>query len=260
MSRIWDCFMFRNELDMLEARLCEYEDRNMVHVLCEAPVTHRGIPKPLVYEQNKERFAKWSDSIVHVVASGLDEPMPPWTREHRQRDSAWSVVTREAADDDVVLIADCDEFPSAEALAWAGNRITSLWMRTMLFAVDWEVPPKRLPPTAVMATAGWLRAFGGGLAGARDQRGSYPVIRNGGMHLSWVGGVERQQQKLLTSTCHTELLNTEEGGLILTGERYRTGQHGAGHLPVRPVDVDEAWPAYIRERRCPENWWRPRDE
>jgi hypothetical protein len=133
-------------------------------------------------------------------------------------------------------------------------------MRTTLFAVDWEVPDEVLPPTCVAATVDWLRlqAPRRGLGEVRDRRGDYPVLRDGGWHFSWLGGIEKQQQKLLTSTCHTELLGTEEGGLILSGERYRSGRRGEGHLPVRPVDVDDAWPAFVRERRCPAEWFRPR--
>ena len=45
--------MFRDELDMLECRLRELEDVVYRHVLVEAPVTHRGDPKPLYYAENR---------------------------------------------------------------------------------------------------------------------------------------------------------------------------------------------------------------
>ena len=254
--------MFRDEMDMLEARLLEYEVRDIVHVVVEAPVTHRNVPKPLAYEQNRERFAKWNDSIVHVVAAGLAEPMKPWAREHAQRDAAWPAIDERAADGDIVLIGDLDEFPSAEALAWDGTGgVVSLWMRTMLYAVDWEAVPDGIPPTAVMATAGWLREHGNGHLGTvRDGRASYPVIRDGGIHLSWVGGPEWQHKKLTDATCHTEVFQTPEALLIATGERYRAGSHGGTGLPVVPVEADESWPRYVRERRCPAEWFRPRGQ
>jgi beta-1,4-mannosyl-glycoprotein beta-1,4-N-acetylglucosaminyltransferase len=255
---VWMPVMLRDELDMLEAHLLEYEDRDVVHVVTEAPVTHRGIAKPLFYAQNVDRFAKWNDSIIPVIADGLHEPMPPWTREHRQRDSAWPAIDRMAADDDVVVIGDVDEFPSAEALAWDGeDGVISLWMRTMLFCCDREVPREHLPPTAVMATAGWLRRQHAGLAAIRDRRGDWPLIQSGGMHLSWIGGVEQQREKLASATCHMELLNSIEGRMIRDGTRYRTGEHGVGHLPVVDVEITSEWPRYVRERRCPPEWLRP---
>ena len=259
---VWLPVMFKDELDMLEMRLEETAAWPARTVLVEAPITHRGVDKPLHYADNVDRFAKWNDSIVHVVTDLPDAP--PWTREHAQRNAAWMVINAEAEPGDTVIIADLDEIPSASLMNWresTGRRYTVIAarMRTTLFAVDWEVPDEVLPPTCVAATVDWLRLQSPrrGLGEVRDRRGDYPVLRDGGWHFSWLGGIEKQQQKLLTSTCHTELLGTQEGGLILSGERYRTGEHAEGHLPVRPVDVDDAWPAFIRERRCPPEWFRP---
>jgi hypothetical protein len=234
-------------------------------VLVESPIGHRGLPKPLCYADNAGRFKRWADRIVHVVApnlissaTGLDRA-ESWANEHRQRDCAWAAVNARAGDKDRVLICDVDEFPSAEALAWDGYGAVSLFMETYLHAVDWRVPDDLIPPTAVMATVGWLRSQGGSLSRIRDNRGVYRKISNGGKHFSWIGGPEAAARKLALSTCHTELIGTEEGRLIASGERWRTGIHGEGHLPVYPVEVDESWPAAIREKRVPAEWFRPRD-
>lgn len=259
--RLWDTFMYAGEADMLEMRLNELDGRVYRHVLVEAPLTHRGDPKPLYYQENPRRWAKWEHRILPVVARNLPSgAVAHWAREHAQRNAAWPVIGAQARYDDVVLIADLDEFPSATALAWRGpGDVVSLRMRTALFAVDREVPLHLLPPTAVMAKAGWLRRHGGNLAGARDSRGSYPVLEDAGWHLSWIGGPEAQRRKLLSSTCHTELLHTPEGELIASGQRWRTTEDGGG-LPVTDVEVDESWPAWIRERRCPPEWFRPREQ
>lgn len=255
--RRFDCFMFRDELDMLEMRLHELDGKVDRWVVVESRQTHRGIAKPLVFLENLERFAPWLDRIHHIVAdlSGYSEP---WAAEHAQRDAAWPMIDSQAADDDVVLICDVDEIPSSSALAWSGPGAVALWMRTTLYAVDWEVPASYpLPPTAVAATVGHLRQHGGHLGAVRDQRAAYPVITDGGWHFSWTGGPERQKAKLLTGTCHTELLSHPEANLILSGARYTEGASGGG-IPVVPVDVDETWPAWIRDRKCPPEWFRPR--
>ena len=256
--------MFKDELDMLEFRLTELEGYDVTHVLVESAQTHRGVAKPLYYAENRNRFVKWNDSILHVVTDLPDAP--PWTREHIQRNAAWPVIDAAAGAGDTVLITDLDEIPSSSLMDWrktTGSRYTviSARMRTCLFAVDWLVPDEVLPPTCVAATVSWLRsqaAKGRGLGEVRDHRGDYFELKDGGWHFSWIGGPEAQREKLLTSTCHTELLGTAEGDLITDGTRYRTGEHEQGHLPVRPVDVDDSWPAAIRERRCPEEWFRPR--
>lgn len=260
---IWLPVMFGGELDMLDMRLAETALHPARHVLAEAPVTHRGLPKPLYYAENAERFAAYADRIDHVVVS-LDGIEKPWDREHAQRDAAWAVIDAQAADDDLVIITDLDEFPSPSVMAWQGHGAVSLHMKTTLFAVDWLVPPSHpLPPTAVMANAGYLRKMrrlGLRLGDVRDRRGTYRVITDGGWHFSWTGGPEAQRAKLERTTCHTELLGTTEGELIRSGERYMAGKHGDGHIPVVAVDVDQSWPAWIRERRCPPLWFRPRDE
>src|SRR5215469_13195817 len=166
--------MFKDELDMLGMRLEETAGWPVRHVLVESPVTHRGVPKPLYYQENRDRFALWSASITHIVT---DLPQnAPWAREHAQRNAAWPVIDAEAQPGDTVIIADVDEIPSPSLLDWrkaTGGRHTviSARMRTTLFAVDWEVPDEVLPPTCVAATVEWLRvqaAKGRGLGEVRD--------------------------------------------------------------------------------------------
>lgn len=255
---IWAPIMFRDELGMLQCRLEETRDYPVQSVIVESPVTHRGVAKPLHYQDNAGGFAADADRIHHVVA---DLPQDtPWAREHAQRNAAWPVIDALAGDGDTVIIGDCDEIPSPALLGWKGPAVAAVRMRTFLFAADWEVPGHLLPPTCVVATVRYLRrraADGFGLAEVRDRRGDYTVLSGGGWHFSWIGGPARQREKLETATCHTELLGTPEGDLIASGERYRTSQDGGG-LPVVPVDVDETWPAYIREHRCPAEWLRPR--
>jgi Glycosyltransferase family 17 len=255
--RRWDTFMFRDEADVLEFRLAELASSGACHVLSEARVTHRGVPKPLHYQENTSPALRAASRVLAVTAD-LDGITAPWAREHAQRDAAWHAIAGDAADDDIVYICDADEIPSAQALAWDGQGAVALWMRTTLYAVDWVVPDSHpLPPTAVAARAGWLRAHGGSLSAARDNRGAYPVIRDGGWHHSWLGGPARQREKLETATCHTELLDHPEAQVIRSGARYYAGEDGGG-IPVVPADVDGTWPAYIAGRRCPPEWFRPR--
>lgn len=259
--KVWSPVMFRDELDMLEMRLEETAGWVDGHVIVESKVTHRGVPKPLHLHDSRGRFAHLPESTT-LCYEPLDQAADPWENEHAQRDAAWPVIDVEAADDDVVLICDVDEVPSPSLLerAKAGDlpEVCSVRMRTTLHAVDWEVPAHRVPPTCVVATAGYIRRNGGSLAAIRGKRDEYPVVTDGGWHFSWTGGPEAAREKLETATCHTELIGTREGDLITAGERYRTAADGGG-LPVKPVEVDETWPEYITSHRCPPEWFRPKD-
>lgn len=248
--------MMRDELDMLQLRLEELNDIVYKHVLVESPVTHRGVPKPLFFEENKERFSPWLDKIIHVIATPRKD-LPPWGKEHFQRDKAWESLHMITSNDDIIFICDIDEIPSKEVSGYLGETALTLGMRTCIYAVDWEVPGQPLP-TCVIARAGFIREHQvKGLGGIRDGRGTYPYFANGGWHLSWLGGPEKQREKLETATCHTEIYDTPEADLILDGTRYQTGNGGSA-LAVVPVDVDESFPAMIREKRCPQSWFRPR--
>jgi hypothetical protein len=260
--------MFRDEIPMLDMRLeeCQPFDE-LVHVICEAPWTHRGVPKPLTFAAQRHAYHPGlrSGRIRHVI-DDWDPDVLPWNNEHHQRNRAWKVIAAEAADDDPVLICDVDEIPSGELLRYLARgdlrdfSPLAIPMRTYLFAVDWEVA-RRVPPTCVAATAGYLRkhaARGRYLAEIRDDRDLYPEFQgHGGWHFSWCGGPAAQAAKLDTATCHTEILATAEADLIRSGARWATSENGGG-LPVRPVTVDSSWPAKIREGRCPPEWFRPR--
>jgi beta-1,4-mannosyl-glycoprotein beta-1,4-N-acetylglucosaminyltransferase len=109
---IVDAFMFYNELDILELRLevlDKYVDR---FVLVESEVTHVGGPKPLFFTENKERFAKWSHKIRHVVMTAEEAPKEtdPWHRETYQRNCILRGLDG-IDDNDVVFISDVDEIP-----------------------------------------------------------------------------------------------------------------------------------------------------
>src|SRR5262249_48262662 len=71
LNKIFDCFMFFNELEILSIRLKELYDVVHRFVIIEAPVTHQGKPKPLYFHENSERFRTFSDKIHHVVVRDM---------------------------------------------------------------------------------------------------------------------------------------------------------------------------------------------
>jgi Glycosyltransferase family 17 len=262
--QVWDTFMLAGETDTLAMRLAETAGLVHHHVAVQAPVTHRGVAKS-VLSADDLRAAGARKGTVTLVTTQLPQHPDPWVLEHAQRDAAWRTLSARAADDDWVLICDADEIPSASlitALETVPVPVVSVRMRTALYAVDWLVPDELTPPTCVAARMGWLRLRaleGKGLAWVRDHRADYLEVGDGGWHFSWIGGPEAQARKLTETTCHTEILGTPEAHLILSGARYRDGTDGGG-LPVKPADVDGTWPAWIRDRKCPATWFRPRGE
>ena len=66
-SKVYDCFTFFNEFELLEIRLNELNPVVDKFVLVEATKTHQGKEKPLFYNENKDRFEKFKDKIIHVI-------------------------------------------------------------------------------------------------------------------------------------------------------------------------------------------------
>lgn len=110
--------MFFNELDMLELRLNILNDYVDQFVLVEAKVGFTGTPKPLYFEENKNKFEKFLPKIKHIIidsAPSLEEfewyqknSEEPVRYEFHQRNSIVNAVANEP-DDSIIFVSDLDE-------------------------------------------------------------------------------------------------------------------------------------------------------
>ena len=67
MANTIDCFIFFNELDLLEIRLHELDGVVDEFMLIEGTRTHQNKPKPLFFEEAKDKFSDFLPKINHVV-------------------------------------------------------------------------------------------------------------------------------------------------------------------------------------------------
>jgi beta-1,4-mannosyl-glycoprotein beta-1,4-N-acetylglucosaminyltransferase len=200
--KIIDCFPFFNELDLLEIRLnslAPYVDR---FVLTEMPVTHSGNPKPLYFEENKERYKDFpithiivEDDKNYVIEKGKYSGNA-WRLEHYQRECLMQGLTG-CDPEDIILLSDLDEIPNL--IEWNGNEgafkqklyyyylncftNTGLWKGTQAYKY------KNIKT----------------LTHVRNHRNSNPtVLINGGWHFSTIGSADQIRYKI-ESFAHTEL-------------------------------------------------------
>lgn len=108
MSKIYDCFTFYNEFDILELRLQEHWDYVDKFVIAEANTTHQGNPKDFLLEQNWDRFKPYADKIVHIKVDDMPQHANAWVPENFQR-NALARGLMDADESDVILVSDCDE-------------------------------------------------------------------------------------------------------------------------------------------------------
>lgn len=141
--KIFDTFTFYNELDLLELRMNILGDVVDYFVINEATITFTGKEKPLYFLENKDRFNKWKDKIIHHVTVDDNDTLEkywegvPYHRSmmeddiyklplHYQRacfhkDSAIYALLDHAQDGDIILTSDADEIANPEAIKAIGE-------------------------------------------------------------------------------------------------------------------------------------------
>jgi len=113
--KIYDCFTFFNELDLLEIRLEELWDVVDYFILSESTLSHSGKPKELIFNNNKDRFKKYESKIRYVNVDDMPETNDSWVRERYQR-KACERALYDVQPEDLIIVSDVDEIPRAEAL------------------------------------------------------------------------------------------------------------------------------------------------
>lgn len=113
--KVYDCFTFFNEVDLLEIRLQELYDVVDYFVIAEANMSHSGNPKEYILEANWERFKPFHDKIKYLKIDDFPETKDAWVREKFQRQALTRGLT-DIQDDDLVIISDLDEIPRADII------------------------------------------------------------------------------------------------------------------------------------------------
>lgn len=199
-GRIFDCFTFYDELDILEARLEELAHLVDVFVICECPYGFRGHKKPMMFLENQERFAKWLPQIRHVSALVPPITIPNeaaeevWANEGYQR-NAIATALDDCGPGDIIMVSDVDEIPHPEAVRRIprdGN-ITRLKLDVYHYNFNWldvnntwYVQDVRAVSYSHFKTATELRC----------SPETYQQD-HGGWHLTWFGGKEKVAQKVI---------------------------------------------------------------
>jgi beta-1,4-mannosyl-glycoprotein beta-1,4-N-acetylglucosaminyltransferase len=110
--KVWDMFLFNNELDMLAIRLHELWPVVDKFVLVESKQTLVGQAKELYFQNNKSRFHEFIGKIEHIVLDSGDE--------HAMR-FALTNHAQSAQPDDILILSDVDEIPRCSVIAELRN-------------------------------------------------------------------------------------------------------------------------------------------
>lgn len=193
-----DCFMFYNEFKILELRLTLLAPYVEKFVLVESELNHIGTPKPLYFNENKDRFAKWLPMIEHIIVRADEMPKDenPWAREKYQREC----ITRGLQNVDpfkIVMISDVDEFPDMTKIQYEHlpHMVVSVHMVMFEYSLDYMFTGEPWIGT-VLTTCEVLMKHGPNYF--RDNRWKFPIIKEAGWHLSSFGDGKHVFNKLHT--------------------------------------------------------------
>jgi len=224
-KRVFDCFTFFNELELLELRLNELYGAVDFFVIAEAPVTFKGQPKELVFQNNQARFAQFRDKIIHVVVDDLPQEVErAWDRENFQRNALRRGFAGAAAED-IIIISDADEILRAATVDtlrrgegffqlgmpmyqyYMNLRESQTWTKVFAFShklldevgdFNWvrvmqdEVFEKFAGRNTKLTNAGWHFTYLGGAAKIREKLQSFSHDEAWYQRMLTPGGIEAQ--------------------------------------------------------------------
>lgn len=244
-SKVYDCFLFFNEFELLKMRLTEMDPYVDHFVVVEAKETFRGDLKPLYFQENQDLFQKWRDKIIHVVVEEHMEARKPMERERFQRNHIMQGL-KECRDQDIILISDVDEIVDRKQLPILIETLSKRKAKTVLCEQKMYTyflnHYQSIWPGTVATTFKRLKSqYESKPTRVRHRRSKdHPfVLKQSGWHFSYMGGIE-QILKKVAAFSHPEC-DTPEA-------RQSFAQTCNVNLPHEPIDA--SFPIYVQENQA----------
>jgi beta-1,4-mannosyl-glycoprotein beta-1,4-N-acetylglucosaminyltransferase len=237
---VYDCFPFFNELELLEIRLNVLSSVVDKFIIVEADRTFSNQPKELFFEQNKTRYTEFLDKIIYIKLTEYPIFETSWEFESYQRNIIIEGL-KNCVPDDVILISDLDEIPNPDVIKiYKKNGIFQLEQNMCYYFLNYRNILQRYWYSARIltyndilknATENYSYSYSNILIESLNQGCTltkirmikdFPVIKNGGWHFSYLGGIEQIKYKI-KSFSHQEYNN--EGFLndIILKRKIRYG-------------------------------------
>jgi len=210
--KVYDCFMFYNEMDLLDIRLNELNDVVDYFVIVESVNSHQNKPKPLYFDLNKEKYEKFLSKIIHVVVGdGVFTKNDSMQNDIIQR-SFIKQGLKDAKDHDAILISDLDEIPSKESLERAlklkkAPLIFNQYMHYYYLNTKLLINGSEFNCGSALVTKEIF--FNNTELTRQSSKYSYEKIENGGWHFSFLGNTKHVFNKI-KNYAHSEFSNISE--------------------------------------------------
>lgn len=244
--KVYDCFTFFNEFELLELRLNSLWDMVDYFVIVEANKTHANVPKPFNFLERQKDFKQYFKKIRYV----MDDSVVPykgvgdWSIENNQRNNILQGLS-DAEPDDLIFISDVDEIPNPITIQTLldSQFDKSKNVELIILYYPEEYSPRTLIPcTCQMRTISFLDyspivcwqnyhiyffdwinrqiSWEGTVIGKfkhmkspqafRNARRFLPRLPNGGWHFSYMGGVDKVVAKMKSAVECVELVDKDK--------------------------------------------------
>jgi beta-1,4-mannosyl-glycoprotein beta-1,4-N-acetylglucosaminyltransferase len=131
--KIYDCFMFFNEIDILYIRMKTLYNLVDYFIIVDSNHTHQGEKrKHLYFEKHIDKFEEFKDKIIYKKIDIInvnnivkyENEGNSWKRIHYHRDYIKTILEElNCNDDDIILISDVDEIPYQDKIIEVINTI-----------------------------------------------------------------------------------------------------------------------------------------
>lgn len=224
---IIDCFPFNNELDVLEIRLNILDPYVDKFILVEANKTQSFKEKPFYFEENKQRFSKFLDKIIHVK---MEEQIPKekWSLENLQRNFILKGLSQlSLKKDDIVSVSDVDEIWNPNYLNEVKEKLQSknfisITMDYLVFFLNLETVDKSWVGTVFTSAKNLLQATPQGLRNIKDR---VETIPSAGWHFGYQGGKDLVYEKYFSCVepLDKSLIPSKQDFDIIFNDRIKDG-------------------------------------
>lgn len=119
--KIYDCFMFWNEFDLLHLRLDYLYDKIDYFIICESKDSHskKIRKKKFIFKQYLHLYEPYMDKIIYLPIKNLPfegDNLNSWKNENFQRKFLFNEI-KKLNKNDLIIISDLDEIVSKKAIS-----------------------------------------------------------------------------------------------------------------------------------------------
>ena len=269
--KIYDCFNFFNELDILELRLNILYDTVDFFIIVESNLTHSGQNKPFYFEENKDRFSKFLDKIISykIYDNPSDFVNLPNTedielqkiygfmkttkrfnpyfqgdygRDYFQKESVRRPLVN-CEENDIIIISDADEIPDPKVL----KQLDKLDLNNTIYSLNQTMYYFYLN---VLKENEWCGSKMGmyknmkkySFNEIRGDSSLSSIIHKAGWHFSFMGGEEMVKNKMLSYSARDMVDHNVLSKIKLNMENNMDPYF---RHALSKVEIDDSYPQYI---------------